>query len=188
MAAIADARPERGRRGARGADRAGGDPPAAGHAVVRAFGRGEVRGAVVADLDPGGRWIAGTERGLDCDLVAVSGGTVPSTSLLLQAGAKARWDEARGAYLPEGAPPGIFAAGAVAGHGSAELAELSGAVAGAEAAISLELGGDGDRERLAPRARAAERGGAARGRGRPGGSVRRRPAATASASPACART
>ncbi len=120
-----------------------------GHAVVRALGRGEVRGAVVAELDPGGRWIADSERGIDCDLIAVSGGTVPATSLLLQAGAKARWDEDRAAYLPDEAPPGIFAAGAVAGHGSAELAELSGAVAGAEAAISLGLGDEQESERVA---------------------------------------
>ena len=155
---------------------------------MRALGRGEVRGAVVAELDPGGRWIADSERGIDCDLIAVSGGTVPATSLLLQAGAKARWDEEPGAYLPDEAPPGIFAAGAVAGHGSAELAELSGAVAGAEAAISLGLGDEQDRERAGDGARAAERG----GRGRWSRSSLRPPpapaAGTASASPACART
>ena len=77
---------------------------------------------------------------LDCDLIAVSGGTVPATSLLLQAGAKARWDEAAGAYLPEAAPPGIQRRRARSPATVAPgAAELSGAVAGAEAALSLEL-------------------------------------------------
>ncbi len=117
-------------------------------AVVRAFGGKRVKGVVAARLDPEGRGIPETERGIDCDLVAVSGGTVPSTSLLLQAGAKARWDEASAAYLPDEMPAGIHTAGAVAGHTSSHLAEASGAVAGAEAALALELGGPSDRARL----------------------------------------
>lgn len=119
-----------------------------GSAVVRAFGRRQVKGAVVAALDEDGRPIADSERPINCDLVAVSGGTVPATSLLLQAGAKARWNEAGGAYLPEGVPPGIHAAGAVAGHESRSRAEISGAAAGAEAALELELGDEQDRARL----------------------------------------
>ena len=75
-----------------------------GTAVVRAFGRRQVKGTVVAELDESGRWNADTERGIDCDLVAVSGSTVPATSLLLQAGAKARWDRGRG-RLPSGRGP-----------------------------------------------------------------------------------
>ena len=148
VAAIADARPS-------GADRElvarigrAGLPLLHGATVVRAFGGRRVRGAVVAELDPAGRWLADTERGIDCDLVAVSGGTVPATSLLLQAGAKSRWDEASGAYLPDEAPAGIYAAGAVAGHGSLGLATISGSVAGADAALSLELGTPDDRARV----------------------------------------
>ena len=103
---------------------------------------------MLGDLDEAGGWTGANESRIECDLIAVSGGTMPATSLLLQAGAKARWDEARGAYLPEGAPPGIHTAGAVAGHSSNDQAETSGAVAGAEAALSLELGDDADHDRL----------------------------------------
>jgi sarcosine oxidase subunit alpha len=117
-------------------------------AVVRAFGGKRVKGAVVAGLDPDGRTLTETERAVSCDLIAVSGGTVPATSLLLQAGAKARWDEASSAYLPDRMPAGIQTAGAVAGHGARHLAEASGSVAGAEAALALELGGPKDRARL----------------------------------------
>ena len=120
-----------------------------GTAVVRAFGRKQVKGVVVAPLGGDGRPDPDSERGLDCDLLAVSGGTVPATSLLLQAGAKARWDSGAGAYVPDRTPEGIYAAGAVAGHeSSAAQARASGAVAGAEAALSLELGGPEDRSRL----------------------------------------
>ncbi len=116
---------------------------------MRAFGRKHVKGVVVAELGQDGRPDPDTERGFDCDLVAVSGGTVPATSLLLQAGAKARWDSGAGAYVPDATPEGIYAAGAVAGHESAPAQSLSsGAVAGAEAALSLELGGPEDRTRL----------------------------------------
>ena len=147
--------------------------------MVRAFGRGRVKGAVVAELDADGRWIEDTERGIDCDLVAVSGGTVPATSLLLQAGAKARWDEAAGAYLPDEPPPGIHAAGAVAGHGSPEAAVASGAVAGAEAALAIGLGGEDDRTRLEAERAGAERGAPASRRGGARGRVGRRARATA---------
>ncbi len=79
-------------------------------------GAGGSRAPCSPTLDAGGRSVPDSERGLNCDLIAVSGGTVPATSLLLQAGAKARWDAPSGSYLPEDPPAGIDAAGAVAGH------------------------------------------------------------------------
>ena len=150
-----------------------------------------VKGTVVAPSSAMiGRPEPETERGLDCDLVAVSGGSVPSASLLLQAGAKAKWDQASGAYIPGATPPGIYAAGAVAGHESAARAEASGAIAGTEAALSLWL-----REGAGPApGLAAERrgpgGGRARRRdsGRAAGRRRAPAAVTGSASPASART
>jgi sarcosine oxidase, subunit alpha len=87
--------------------------PASG--VTRAFGRKRVQGVVVTPLDEEGRTVLDRERGIDCDLVAVSGGTVPATSLLLQAGAKVRWDAARGAYLPDELPANIEVVGELAG-------------------------------------------------------------------------
>ena len=118
------------------------------NAVVRASGTGRVERAVIAELDREGRALADSEQDLDCDLIAVSGGTVPATSLLLQAGAKAAWDATAGAYLPGELPAGIGVAGAVGGDGAPGAAALSGSVAGAEAALALGLGGDEDRDRL----------------------------------------
>ena len=148
IAAVADARPAGPSEDLAQRVAAAGITLLKGTAVVRAFGRGSVKGSVVADLDEAGRWIPDRERGIDCDLIAVSGGTVPATSLLLQAGAKARWDDAAQAYLPEAPPEGIRAAGAVAGHATRIAAEASGRVAGAESALELELGGAEDRTRL----------------------------------------
>ena len=53
-----------------------------------------VTGAVLGRVDAAGLADPATLREVECDLLAVSGGAIPSTSLLLQGGAKARYDEA----------------------------------------------------------------------------------------------
>jgi sarcosine oxidase subunit alpha len=108
-----------------------------GATVVRALGRQAVTGAVLAPIDATGCSLEGHERRIACDLIAVSGGTAPSTSLLLQGGAKARYDDATGRFVAEGLNEIVLAAGSVAGHDDADGAELSGLVAGAEAALGL---------------------------------------------------
>ena len=55
-------------------------------------------------------------RPFDCDLLVVSGGSVPATSLLLQAGREARYDDARGHFALGELPDGVHAAGEVAGY------------------------------------------------------------------------
>jgi len=127
-----------------------------GATVVRANGRKALTGVALAQVDASGAARGGV-RELDCDLLCVSGGTVPATSLLLQGGAKARYDEATARFMADAFPDGVFAAGAVAGHEDADAAELSGAIAGAEAAQALARGANGaraprlddERERLA---------------------------------------
>jgi sarcosine oxidase subunit alpha len=119
-----------------------------GTTVVRALGRQAVTGAVVAPIDDRGDALEGRERRVTCDLIAVSGGTAPATSLLLQGGARARYDEATGRFVADSLPDGVLAAGSVAGHEDAEAAELSGLVAGAEAALALGCGAAADSARL----------------------------------------
>ena len=140
IALVADLRPDAG----------GGEPAARvaaagiellrGATVVRALGRQAVTGAVVAPIDAQGYSLEGRERRIPCDLIAVSGGTMPATSLLLQSGAKARYDEPSGRFVADGLNEIVLAAGAVAGHEDADSAELSGRVAGAQAAIALGYG------------------------------------------------
>jgi sarcosine oxidase subunit alpha len=138
IAAVADLRPDSGELGAR--VQAAGIRLLQGMTVVRALGSKQVTGAVLARVDAGGRATGGLEE-IPCDLLAVSAGTAPATSLLLQSGAKARYDEATGRFLAD-VPDGIVhAAGAVAGHEDAEAAALSGTVAGLDAAAALGMGG-----------------------------------------------
>jgi len=109
--------------------------------VVRALGRRGVEGAVLARVGADGVARAGSAEEIACDLLALSGGAVPASSLLLQAGARARYDAVSGRFLPGELPEGVHAAGAVAGCDDAEQAALSGAVAGAEAALALGFDG-----------------------------------------------
>ncbi|MBS1887525.1 MAG: (2Fe-2S)-binding protein [Actinobacteria bacterium] len=112
---------------------------------VRAAGRKALEGVSLACVDAGGRAL-GTPRKLACDVLAVSGPPAPTSSLLLQSGVRARFEESAGTFLPGEAPPSIEPAGAVAGHERAELARLSGSVAGAAAALSLGFGGQTGRK------------------------------------------
>ncbi|MGI8779982.1 MAG: FAD-dependent oxidoreductase [Solirubrobacteraceae bacterium] len=119
-----------------------------GATVVRGLGRQAVTGAVLAPIDAQGYALEGRERTFPCDLIAVSGGAIPSTSLLLQGGAKARYDEATGRFVADGLPDLVLAAGSVAGHDDADTAELSGLLAGAGAALALGFGEAADRATL----------------------------------------
>ncbi len=126
-----------------------GVPVLRGGTVVCAEGRNALRGVTLARVDEHGRPHAGSELRVPCDLLIVSGGFAPAGSLLAQAGVKAGYDEASGAFLPPAAlPPGTYAAGTVTGLRGAEAIELSGRVAGAEAAHALGLGDAASRERL----------------------------------------
>ena len=149
VAAVADLRADAGGSDLAARLEALGIPLLRGATVVRAHGRAQVTAASLAAVDARGQAVPGSEQRLDCDLIAVSGGTTPATSLLLQGGAKARYDEPTARFVIDELPAGVFAAGAVAGHESAEAAELSGAVAGAEAATALGFGDEGARDALA---------------------------------------
>jgi sarcosine oxidase, subunit alpha len=115
-----------------------------GASVLEARGRGQVQGVVLGI--PGQD---GAERIMACDLLVVSGGGAPATSLLSQAGAGSAYEPERGFFALAGLPDGVLAAGEVAGQGDLGAAELSGAVAGAEAAHSLGLGDADSRARVA---------------------------------------
>jgi sarcosine oxidase, subunit alpha len=118
-----------------------------GATVLEARGRGQVQGVVVGP--PGDGREDGHERVVACDLLVVSGGSAPATSLPSQAGARTAYDRARGFFALAELPDGVFAAGEVSGDGELEAAELSGALAGAEAAHSLGLGEAHSRARAA---------------------------------------
>jgi sarcosine oxidase, subunit alpha len=113
-----------------------------GTTVLEARGRSHVEGAVLGrpGSDEG-------ERTLACDLLVVSGGSAPATSLVAQAGATTAYDESHGHFALSHVPEGVLVAGELAGHGEIEVAELSGALAGAEAAHALGFGDHNSRAR-----------------------------------------
>jgi sarcosine oxidase subunit alpha len=118
-----------------------------GATAVRAAGRRQLAEAHLGAVDAKGR-LRGSARRIPCDVLAVAGPLAPASSLLLQSGARARYDERSKAFLPEEPPALVHPAGAVAGHDDAESAALSGAVAGAEAALALGFGEATERDRL----------------------------------------
>ncbi|HYY06888.1 MAG TPA: 2Fe-2S iron-sulfur cluster-binding protein [Candidatus Limnocylindria bacterium] len=118
-----------------------------GWTVVKAKGRRAVTGAVLAPLEGDG------QRSFDCDLLVVSGGAAPATSLLGQAGAPTAYESGRAHFALGELPDGILAAGEVAG---APEPEPSGTVAGSDAAHALGFGDEDSRARVeALRARMA---------------------------------
>jgi sarcosine oxidase, subunit alpha len=105
-----------------------------GSTVLEARGRDHVSQAVLGAPGADG----GAE--IDCDLLVVSGGSAPATSLPAQSGARTAYDTEGGVFALAYVPDGVHAAGEVCGPVSLEDAELSGRVSGAEAAHALGLG------------------------------------------------
>src|SRR5581483_3248854 len=99
----------------------------AGHTVVEAQGGKAVEKATIAPVQAAGANGAAlpTGRTFECDLVITSGGFVPAASLLLQAGAKTRYDSRRGHFALREMPKGVHAAGEVAGFEDADSLSYS---------------------------------------------------------------
>src|SRR5437763_5737865 len=126
IVAFADLRPTAG--SAAQALQARGVSVLQGYTVVEAKGSKQVSQAVLESL------AGGPGLNFECDLVVVSGGFVPATALLSQAGARTTYDSARGCFRLTGTPEGVFAAGEVAGYADPETAARSGERAGLAAA------------------------------------------------------
>jgi sarcosine oxidase subunit alpha len=105
-----------------------------GHTIVAARGRKVVSGATLAPL--GG----GAERRFECDLILVSGGHAPASSLPLQSGARAEYSQRDGYFALGELPAEVSAAGDLAGASSSEAAALSGSLEGLRAAQALGYG------------------------------------------------
>jgi sarcosine oxidase subunit alpha len=102
-----------------------------GHAVHEAIAGPDHRvAAVVLAPFPGG---APGER-LACDTVLTSTGFAPAASLLYQAGARMRYDDAVEQFVPADLPDGVFACGRVAGAYDPDAKTAQARAAGARAA------------------------------------------------------
>ncbi len=85
---------------------------------------------------------------LECDLILSAGGHAPTVHLHSQAGGKLRWLENSAMFVPDGAAPGVWSAGACAGiFGRDALvnhaAELGAALARGGAVPAAPMGGGG---------------------------------------------
>ncbi|MBV9817080.1 MAG: (2Fe-2S)-binding protein [Solirubrobacterales bacterium] len=129
IVAVADLRPETSALGR--SLRAAGVPVFAGRTIVEASGGSVVGRATIAAL--GG----GAELSFHCDLVLVSGGALPATSLALQAGAQTVYDRASGQFELSELPAGVHAAGELARARCDEAIAASGELAGLRAVAAL---------------------------------------------------
>ena len=106
-----------------------------GRAVVAAHGEDAVTAVTVARLDAGWRPIAGTERTVACDTVAVGYGFTPQLEIPLQLGCATRVATDGNLVVAVDAAqrtsvPGVYAAGEITGIGGAHLAVVEGELAG----------------------------------------------------------
>jgi sarcosine oxidase subunit alpha len=148
ISAVADLRPEASRAGKRLP--ANGIELLQGWTIVAARGRREVRSAVLAPVvDLRSSAPASRRREFECDLVIVSGGDAPSASLIDAAGGRTKYDPARGSFRVAALPDRALAAGQLVGEGGWGVAEVSGELAGLEAARELGFGNAGPGSRRA---------------------------------------
>ncbi|HXI77656.1 MAG TPA: 2Fe-2S iron-sulfur cluster-binding protein, partial [Steroidobacteraceae bacterium] len=112
--------------------------------IVRVGGARTVRNCTVMSTDSDG---SRPER-LECDLILSAGGHAPAVHLHSQAGGKLRWVEESSMFVPDGAAPGVWSAGACAGLFARDAAvnhaaELGAALARGEAPPAAPVRGAG---------------------------------------------
>jgi hypothetical protein len=118
------------------------------HVPIRALGGEHLEAVVLARVDRDGHAVAGTEREIACDLLAVNYGFAANSELAAMAGAAMRFEAAGGGWLPiadefgRTSVRGLFVAGDGAGVRGALVAEAEGHIVGAAAASAPgEVGG-----------------------------------------------
>ena len=105
------------------------------YALTRAEGRQKVVGGVVARFEDGQPTTEARE--FDCDIIAMSGGFQPASSLLQQAGCGMSYDASLDESVPRDLPSTVYAAGEVTGIHDLGASVLQGRLAGLEAVESL---------------------------------------------------
>ncbi|HUK09234.1 MAG TPA: NAD(P)/FAD-dependent oxidoreductase [Stellaceae bacterium] len=116
-------------------------PLLTGYMPVRAIGTERLEAVVLARVDQEGRLLSGSERRIDCDLLAINYGFVANSELAAMAGSEMRRDPVAGGWIPvtdtygRTSVPGVFVAGDGAGLRGALVAECDGTIVGAAAAM-----------------------------------------------------
>lgn len=113
------------------------------HTIKRAYGKNEVEGATIWELDQNWAGIPGTEKDLAVDVICLATGLTPLTEILWQAGARMIYVPELGGFVPvydqnmETTVPGVFVAGDASGVEEASTAMAEGRLAGLAAALYL---------------------------------------------------
>jgi sarcosine oxidase subunit alpha len=116
-----------------------------GWTVVGATGASHVEAAVLSPIESLKPDAAPEPRvELECDLLVVSGGCSPATSLPTQAGATTTYDAERGHFALSELPATVSAAGELIGEGGRRQAQVSGELAGVLAASALGFADESD--------------------------------------------
>jgi sarcosine oxidase, subunit alpha len=112
-----------------------------GHTVLDVKGVTGVQAVRIARVDPSGSVIGKSSRWIRCDLAAVSGGWNPAVEMFSQSGGKARYDSAKGCFVPGVSVQAERSAGACNGAFSLSDCLREGTAAGASAAEAVGFGG-----------------------------------------------
>ena len=129
-----------------------GVPILTNHVVTGVNGNGRVESAEVAGIDGSGSILEETKRTFDVDLVALAAGLSPSYKLLHHGGCNLEFQPKMGGYVPERTErmktsrDDVYVAGDSAGIEEATSAMLEGAIAGADAALTIGKGGSTEEE------------------------------------------
>jgi thioredoxin reductase len=113
------------------------------HAVTGAVGDGEVEGAIIAQVDDALRVVAGSERRVDVDLIAIAVGLSPLAELAWMAGCRFGHFAPLGGFVPlhgermRTTAPRLWVAGDIAGIEEASTAMEEGRLAGIGMAAAL---------------------------------------------------
>ncbi len=105
-----------------------------GHVVSEVLGRRRVSGVRVAKWDGDNTSTVDSAIGIDCDLLAMSGGWSPAVHLHSQSGGKNEWDDDLHCFVPGEPNQACRSAGAGAGLWSLQDCLRSGLAAGVDAA------------------------------------------------------
>lgn len=111
--------------------------------ITAAHGNETVEGVTIADVDEKFQPVPGTERGVDCDLVAVAVGLHPMTELCWMMSCEFTFSGGLGGHIPahdrnmETSRRGIYIAGDVSGIEEASVAIEEGRLAGIAASEAL---------------------------------------------------
>lgn len=124
------------------------------HTISKVIGETRVEGAEIVELDSNWKPIQGTEKILEADTICLATGLTPLVELAWITGCKFEFIPELGGHLPlhnyymETSMKGIYIAGDVSGIEEASTAMEEGRLAGINAAASLGLYNDKERDEL----------------------------------------